>query len=266
MRGAPEATIGTLRLVVLMWFATLAMAPAHAEYVVAPDVVVFCEPTLQPTLTALAATWRRQTGIPIRLFPSPTPSMLEQLARRPRSDLIVGEGSAAADAAIARKLIKPETRFALWRGRLVVAAIDAKAASSSAPPPSAMTLAASAGKVPIALVDPSAASAGAESRKALVALGLWDAVQRLEIGVADTADASSLLAEGKVRLALIYATDVAANPTFSIIDKLPDDSYGPVVYWVAETNNVLSPNAEKFEAFLRQADVKMPKDGLEVSP
>jgi molybdate transport system substrate-binding protein len=254
---APRQTIiGSLCLAALALFAALANTPARAEYLVAPDVVVFCEPTLQPALAKLAATWRQQTGIPVRFFPSPTPLMLEQLARHPRSDLIIGEGSAAADAAIGRNLIKPETRFALWRGRLVVATAEAKAP----------TLAASAGMVPIALVDPDVASAGAETRNAMVALGLWEAVQRRMVGVADTTDAAFLLAQGQAKLALVYATDVAANPTFSIADTLPDDSYGPVLYWVAETQNALSPNTKKFETFLRQAPMETANDGLEVSP
>lgn len=263
---ADELVSKWLRLSLLMCLAFAATTPARADYVVAPDVVLFCEPTLQPALAGIAAAWRQQTGIPVHLFPSPTQLMLAQLARHPRSDLILGEGSAAAAAAATQNLIKAETRFALWRGKLVVAALDAQSASSSATPALVEPLATLAGKVSIALVDPWAAKAGAESRKLLEAQGLWDRVQRQAVGTVDTADAALLLAQGKVRLALIYATDVAANPHFAIADELPEDSEDPVTYWVAQTRNVLSPNAEKFEAFLRQAPVTMAKDGLEKSP
>ena len=179
-----------------------ATVPARADYPVAPDVVVFCEPTLQ---------------------------------------------QAVADVA------------GLWRNRLIVAAL-AKAGPGN--------LAGLAGKEPIAIVDPPVAVAGAEGEKALQSLGLWDAVQVNAVGVVDTADAAFLLEQGKVRLALVYATDAAADPSVAVVDRLPDASYSPIVYWVAETQHSLSPNAGKFIAFLHQTDAqeRLHADGLEVLP
>ena len=45
---------------------------ARADYPVAPDVVVFCDPTLQPLMTALGDRWQSETGIPVRVFAAPT--------------------------------------------------------------------------------------------------------------------------------------------------------------------------------------------------
>ena len=147
----------------------------------------------------------------------------------------------------------------LWRNRLIVAAL-AKAGPGN--------LEGLAGKEPIAIVDPPVAVAGAEGEKALRSLGLWDAVRANAVGVVDTADAAFLLEQGKVRLALLYATDVAADTSLAVADRLPEASYSPIVYWVAETQHSLSPNTGKFIAFLHQTDAqeRLRTDGLEVLP
>jgi molybdate transport system substrate-binding protein len=261
--------IGGLALSLLTVFAPAAIAPARAAYVVAPDVVVFCEPTLQHTITDLGALWRKQTGIPVRVFTSPTWALLEQISHRARSDIVIGEGEAASNAATERHLIRPETLRRLWRNQLVVAAtVDEIANAKSTSPSRAHNLAALAGNGPIALVDPATALAGAEGKRALQALGLWEAVSSRSVGVVDTADASYLLAEGKVQLALVYATDVAADPAFAVTDRFPASSYAQIVYWIAQTHNALSPNAENFVAFLHhaQAQERLRADGLEVLP
>jgi len=235
-----------------------AVTPARADYIVAPDVVVFCEPTLRHAVSELGTLWRQETGIPVRVFVSPTSAELEQISHRARSDLVIGEGDALAKEAIDRQLVKPETLHRLWRNQLVMA--------RSADWPT--DLAGIAGKAPIAIVDPATAVAGSEGKKALQAMGFWDAISAKSVGVVDTADAAYLLANGKVRLALLYATDVAANPGFAVADTLPAASYGPIVYWIAETHHALSPNTQKFADYLAQAQAqeRLRRDGLEVLP
>jgi molybdate transport system substrate-binding protein len=248
---------------------TVMSRPALAGYPVAPDVVVFCEPTLRHAVGDVAALWRRQTGVAVRIFTSPTPLLLGEVARQARDDVLIGEGDAAAAVATKRDLIKPESLQRLGRNQLVVAALAANLQNASAASPSAGgSLASVAGTAPIATVDPWAATAGADSEKAMQSQGLWQAVRSKSIGVVGTADAAFLLARGQVRLAVVYATDVAANPDFAVADRLPTASYPPVVYWTAVTEHALSPNAARFVAFLREAQAQQQfrTDGLEVSP
>ncbi len=73
---------------------SLGVSPAHADYPVAPDVAVFCEPTLLHAVTDVAALWREQTGVPVHIFTSPTPALLQQVAHHARDDVIIGEGDA----------------------------------------------------------------------------------------------------------------------------------------------------------------------------
>ena len=257
------ACVGWLLLVTL-----LAASPANADYPVAPDVVVFCEPTLQHVVADIGALWRARTGIKVRVFTSPTPALLQQIAHHARDDVIIGEGDAEADAAADQHLIKKETVERIWGNHLVAASLAGGSDRADSGSPAANKLAAVAGKEPIAVVDPWAARAGADSQKALQSLGLWQAVSAKSTGVIGTADAAYLLAQGKVKLAIIYATDVAANPAFAVVEPLPAASYPSVVYWVAEAEHALSPNASKFVTFLRSADAQQRAraDGLEILP
>jgi molybdate transport system substrate-binding protein len=260
--------LGVANAMVLALLAT-AVAPARADYPVAPDVVVFCEPTLQHAVTEVGVLWRKQTGVPVRVFTSPTRALLEQVAHNARDDVLIGEGDAEAGAATERNLIKPETLQKVWRNQLVVATLAGGSGNTGAASPAAAdSLAALAGKAPIAIVDPWAATAGADSAKALQSLGLWQAVSGKSVGVGGTADASFLLAQGKVRLAVVYNTDVVANPDFAIASRLPAASYPPIIYWVALPEHSLSPNAAKFVAFLHedQARQRLRADGLEILP
>jgi molybdate transport system substrate-binding protein len=247
-----------------------AAAPVRAaEYPVAPDVVVFCEPTLQRAVGDVGALWRARAGIKVRVFTSPTPALLAQIAHHARDDVLIGEGDDSAAAAAQRQLIKPGSLRRVWRNRLVVAGLRGTIGADGVPPsPAAPKLAAVAGKEPIAIVDPWAATAGADSRAVLQSLGLWRAVGGKSVGTVDSADAAFLLDQHRARLALIYATDVAAEPALAIADSLPPDSYPKIVYWVAETQHALSPNAARFIAFLRepQARQQLRADGLEVLP
>jgi molybdate transport system substrate-binding protein len=246
-----------------------ALMPARAGYPVAPDVVVFCEPTLQHALTDLGGLWRSQTGIHVRVFTSPIWALLEQIARGVRDDVIIGEGDGEARAATERHLIKPDTLQKLWRNQLVVAELDGSSGNeSSGSAPATGKLATVAGKATIAVVDPGAATAGADSKEALQSLGLWQAVKSRSVGVVATADASFLVEQGKAKLAVVYATDVAANGDFTVTEKLPEASYPPIVYWVALPARSLSPNASKFISFLHEDQVqrRLRADGLEVLP
>jgi ABC-type molybdate transport system substrate-binding protein len=244
-------------LVMAALCAIAASGPARADYPVAPDVVVFCVPTLRQFITALGAQWTREAGIPVRVFAAPNWANLAQLEHHTRDDVIIGEGEAAATKADAENLIKSETLVKLWRNRLVVAARAADLdGARSASPPLPLDLAAVAGKAPIAIVDPPAAQAGVEAENSLQAQGVWDAVSAQSIGVVGTGDGAFLLSEGRVKLAVLYASDVAANPDFAVTDTLPDAGGQPIIYWAAQTQRALSPNTAKFLDFLRRADVR----------
>ena len=94
-------------------------------------------------------------------------------------------------------------------------------------------------------------------------------IQAKSVGVVGTADAAYLLSHGDVKLAVLYATDVMDHPEFSVTDTLPvAAAEQPIVYWAAQTQRALSPNATKFLEFLGRNDIRARgRDaGLEMLP
>jgi hypothetical protein len=69
-----------------------------------------------------------------------------------------------------------------------------------------------------------------------------------------------------VQRAVLYASDI--TPVLAVAATLPDAAYPPVVYWLAQTHNQLSPKAGDFAAWLRQpmAAERARAAGLEVLP
>jgi len=262
---APLRVVGFAGLALL----AASMATAQAEYPVAPDVVVFCDPTLQPLMTALGERWQSETGIPVRVFAAPTWANLAQLEHHTRDDVIIGEGDKALAQATAEQLIDGESVQRLWRNNLVAATTrDDLRAAEAALPRLRVDLADVAGKSAIAIVDPDVSPAGKQTEEALRTLGLLSAVRAKSIGVVGTADAGYLLSEGRVELAVLYASDVSAHPKFTVTDTLPTGAGEPIVYWAARTQGALSPNAGRFLDFLHQLPVREQgkEAGLEVLP
>jgi molybdate transport system substrate-binding protein len=244
------------------WVLLLAAMPAVRAEVSAPDVVVFCDPTVSHAVQDLGAFWRGRTGIPVRVFPAPTKLLLEMTAHGVHVDMLILQGDKAMDDAVSRKLVKPETRFSAWRTRLVLA----RRAGQGTPAPDLAT--ALAQNTHVAIVDPGVDPAGDESQAALEGAGVLPLPADKSLGVVGTPDADFLLASGDVGLALVYATDLAAEPGFALAAPVPDGSYPPITYSVAIVTNPISANAEQFRLFLRstEAQQRLKALGLEVSP
>jgi len=267
MNSRRRVAIRVSSAVALLLLILLAAADgASAQGYVAPDVVVFCEPTLQPVVTEIGALWRRKTGVPVRVFASPTDLLLKQVAHGIRDDIVIAEGDATLAAAVQQRIIKAQTRSGGWRNRLVVARRGSNSAAGVLTRDSNLLTFADSG--PIAIVDPPVATAGAQSRTALETLGLWAGLQGHSVGVVSTEDATFLLNGGKARLAVVYATDVAADPALSVAATFPDDAYPPIVYWWAETRQARSAETDNFADFLRQPETaaRLRSAGLEISP
>jgi ABC-type molybdate transport system substrate-binding protein len=260
------SNIRALAASAVMLAVALAGAAARADGYVAPDVVVLAEPTLVPALASVAAAWRRESGVPVHIFASPTDLLVEQIAHGVRSDIVVGEGDAALSGALARQLLKPAPRGGGWRNRLVVARRTADRA------PIALArgadLAAMTGGAPLALADAAASEDGVLAGAALASLGLRDGAGAQALGTVDTADAVFLLTHGKAGAALVYATDVVAHPALAVAATMPDDAYPPIIYWWAETRQVRSARADDFAAFLGGASARdlLGAAGLGISP
>ena len=221
-----------------------------------PDVVVFCEPTLLHAMTELGAVFRAQTGTKVRVFVAPG-GMLVRQANHTRNDVLVLQGSAAMDEAARIDAIRPETRVVVGGNRLVVARQGAGAEDGGG-------LASALASRTVAAVDPGVPElTGGATRRALDAAGLSPRIS----GVVGTADAVFLLESGAVDRAIVFATDVAANPALSVAAVVPVESYPKVIYLAAVSHDARGATPGRFLALLTspEGQKRLHDTGLEIA-
>ena len=83
----------------------MSTAPANN---IPPGVTVFCDPTLRPAMRSLDPISRTQAGAPVSVLSAPAMSMLAQIQRHTRNDVLFTL-SAAMDQAVQLQLVRPET-------------------------------------------------------------------------------------------------------------------------------------------------------------
>ena len=241
----------------LAGLALMAWSSARAETLPDwPDVVVFCEPTLQHAMTEMGAVFHARTGTKVRVFVAPG-SMLVRQANHTRNDVLVLQGSAAMDEAARIDAIRPETRVAVGGNRLVVARHGAGAEDGGG-------LASALASRTVAAVDPGVPElTGGATRRALDAAGLNPKIA----GVAGTADAVFLLETDAVERAIVFATDVAANPALSVAAVVPVESYPKVTYLAAVSLDARGATPGRFLVLLTSpaGQKRLHDTGLEVA-
>ena len=201
--------------------------------------------------------FRTRTGAPVRVFDSPSAMIVGQVPFT-LCDVMILQGDATMDLAVARKVADGGSRTPLGLNHLVVAR-----SGPAAPPVRSLQEVRADG--PVALVDaPVADALGVLTHQAL---GGWPGADVRIIGVATGADASYLLGTGEAKLAVLYRTDVAADPGLSVVANLPDGTPA-ATYAAALSMSVNSPNARAFIDFLKTpaARDKLRADGLEIAP
>lgn len=79
--------------------------------------------------------------------------------------------------------------------------------------------------------DPAHVPAGIYARQALIAMGLWDGLQRRLAYAADVRAALALVAKGEAPLGLTYLTDVqVGGPDVILLQVLPPDTHDRIEY------------------------------------
>lgn len=225
----------------------------------APDVVVYCDTTLVPAMTALGAAFRQPTGVPVRVFGVAGPLALALIAHGARNDVLVTRSN-WLDEGAARGLVKTPTRVGDWRDPVVLAA---KAAPALAALPSPTEISALLSSAPLGVIDPTQPG-GADGIALAGRLG-WRVTLS---GAIDGPGVAFLVRHGSARLGLLPRTAALAAPQLSVIATLPAALAPPVRYSAAESRNVLSSNALAFLKYLKTPEAlgALRAAGLETAP
>jgi ABC-type molybdate transport system substrate-binding protein len=159
------------------------------------------------------------------------------------------------DEAAKLNYVRPATRRNAWRDALVIAG------AAGAPVGSSQSLTSLLGQGTIAVTDATFAST-LDGHAVLDALGVTASAHVQ--GVANTGDGAFMVATGALPLALVYLTDVRANPRLAVAATL--NSASPVTFAVALNPDPPSRNAQAFLDFLatEPAAEELRRAGLEL--
>jgi molybdate transport system substrate-binding protein len=212
-----------------------------AATIIPPGVTVFCDPPLRAAIRALDGISRA----PIAVLCAPAASMLAQLQRHTRNDVLFTLSS-AMDMAVALQLVLPETRIDGFSNPLVLTAMRGRASAADQ-----AGLAAMLASAKLAVTDDTVAS-GLDGRAILEQNGLTKAAGSRVMGAATTADVAFLVTTGAADIGLVYLTDVRADPRLMVLATLAAD---PVLTSVAGAVNAkaVSPNAQAVLNVMRGA-------------
>jgi molybdate transport system substrate-binding protein len=225
----------------------LLLAALRPGLAAAPDVIVYCDPTLVPAVRDVGQLFTARSQATVDVFTAPPPLMLAQLARQVQNDALITQ-TAWMDRAEASGLLKPGTRTGSWRNSLVIAGKSGGAKTDGV----------------FARTDPTPA-ATIDGPAILTALALQPAHV---IGAANSGGVAFLLDTGVAQQGLLHLTDVRANPGLAVLQPVPDGAYPPIVYVAALTKLTQSVNAQAFLDFLHtpEANSRLHAAGLETVP
>jgi molybdate transport system substrate-binding protein len=217
----------------------------------ARDLVVYGEPTLERALKSIGLLWRARTGTRVNVFVAPTGLSLAQIERGARCDVIFALAGAATDDAARDKIIHAGTVRRALRNELVLIGAEPAAA-----PAGGATIAdigrLIAGKT-LAIADPARDAGGARAADLLRRIGVpVDGNKSIAVGES-SAGVVSMLAAGKARLGIVYATDATAD--FGRVVALPTSELPPIEYVVAQARDP-AMDTEPFIAFLQSDEAK----------
>ncbi len=224
-----------------------------------PGVTVFCDPSLGPAMRSLDGIARAQAGAPVSVLSAPAASMIAQIQRHTRNDVLFTLSS-AMDQAEKLQLVRPETRINGYSNPLVLAGLR----DGHTAPADRATLLAMLGGARLVVTDNTVAS-GLDGRAVLAANGLPQAGTRIT-GVATTADAVFMIVTGAADIGLVHATEVNAEPRLMVLAKLTADP-ALTAYSGAVNAKAVSPNAQALLNVMRGAagSAALRAAGLEMS-
>jgi molybdenum ABC transporter molybdate-binding protein len=223
------------------------VVPAVAQ---ARDLVVYGEPTLENALKSVGRLWQARTGTRVNVFVAPTELSYAQIERGARCDVIFALAGAATEDAARNKIVHAGTVRRALRNSLALIGSEGNAPKRDA------TLLDIAGLIAgnkLAIANPTRDVAGARAVDLLRRIGIaYDGNQMIAVAES-SAGVVSLLATGKARLGIVYATDATAG--FRLTVPLPALDQPAIEYVVAQARDPAS-DTRPFTTFLQSAEAK----------
>jgi molybdate transport system substrate-binding protein len=223
---------------------------SRAEDARAP-VLVFAASSLTQVLEELSRTWRKSTGVPVKLSFAASSLLARQLEAGGHADLFVSADQEWMDYLDARSLISKASRRDLVANRLVLIAPSDSHVTLDLQRGAELRTALGNGRLSIA--DPDTVPAGRYARAALTSMRLWNQIED-RLARADNVRAALIfVARGESPLGIVYSTDARIERNVRIVATFPDYSHPAITYPAAVTPRA-GPDASAFLAFLGSRD------------
>jgi molybdate transport system substrate-binding protein len=229
--------------------ALLVLSSPHRSLAQQQPVTVVAAASLQDALTSIAKKFTDKTGVPVRFSFGSSAALARQIDEGAPADLFASADVDWMDWAVARNLIKPQTRVDLLGNRLVVVApFDAKFSTLALERNAVL---AAIGQSRLAIGEVNSVPAGLYAKSALEKLGLSSDVQPRLAQCENVRAALALVALGEASLGIVYETDARAEPLVKVVATFPPDTHAPIVYPFALTASAKGEGPARFLAFLQ---------------
>jgi molybdate transport system substrate-binding protein len=231
-----------------LFSALLALSSPRSSLAQQP-VTAFAAASLQDALTSISKRFTDQTRVLVRFSFASSGALARQIDQVAPADIFASADVDWMDWAVARNLIKPQTRVDLLGNRLVVIApFDAKFSTLAL---ERNALLAAIGQSRLAIGEVNSDPAGRYAKSALEKLGLWSDVQPRFAQSENVRAALALVALGQASLGIVYETDAKAEPLVKVVAAFPPGTHVPIVYPFALTANAKGTGPANFLSFLQ---------------
>ncbi len=223
--------------------------PLNSWAQAANEITIFAASSLTDAVKEIGNNYQKKTGYKIVYSFASSALLAKQIEAGAKADIIMTADSDWTQYLQSRNLIKPQSRFDLLGGHLVLIApknanVNLKIAKNF---PIAQYLGAQ-GK--IAIADPSYVPAGKYAQTALVKFGVWDSLQNQIIRTENVRMALNYVAHGEANLGIVYKSDAFVEPDIKIVSEFPDNSHKAIIYPLSLTINA-SSQAQSFYDYLK---------------
>lgn len=223
-----------MKLPVLMVLALLVAVPAWAG-----ELTVSAASSLTESFRELGRAYEKaHPGTRVDFNFAASGVLLQQIARGAPVDVFASADEATMDQAQAQQLLQAGSRRVFAENALWVV-VPPRATSV----PARLQELAGAGTRRIALGNPDSVPAGRYARQALLAAGLWPALQARVITTQNVRQSLDYVARGEVDAGFVYATDAQAMP-----DRVRRAFQVPVAGRISYPMAVLRGSAQPAEA------------------
>ena len=213
-------------LIFLIFLALAGILPGPAS---ARDVVVFAAASTIQVMTEIATSLSSESTDKIRVVYGPSGALARQIEAGAPADIFFSANSKWVDYLTQRKLVRAETRRAVFANRIVlIAPAQLQTPTPFNPETDIAVMLGAHGR--LALGDPQHVPAGIYAREALTGLGLWAKLSHRTVRTQNVRLAMALVQRGEAGLGIVYYTDAIQSSQVRIVFPFNGSLHAPIRY------------------------------------